>query len=142
MNATLIDQPALRLIVAPPKSFPDGVPGAFSELEKPLESLRGRKFYGLAYTTSEPMEYLAGLVPADAEEETRFAMLGFSIKDVPGGPCARVKIVDWRSKLDQLAPMFREMISEYGYDSTRPQMEFYRSLKELHLLLPVPPHSE
>jgi hypothetical protein len=30
------------------------------------------------------------------------------------------------------------MIGQFGIDTSRPQMEYYRSLSELHLLLPVP----
>ena len=69
MKATLIDQPPLRLILSRSESFSDGVPAAFDELEGQLETLRGRRFYGLACTASEPMEYFAGLVPLDVGEE-------------------------------------------------------------------------
>tara|TARA_Y100001934_G_scaffold91447_2_gene113129 strand:+ start:401 stop:694 length:294 start_codon:yes stop_codon:yes gene_type:complete len=87
--AVLIHQGALRLIGTKPKSFPDGVSGAFDFLE-----------------------------------EQRFIDLGCEIRRVAAGACARVKIRDWRSKLDQPGPTFGALIDEYGYDSSRPQMEF------------------
>jgi hypothetical protein len=49
-----------------------------------------------------------------------------------------VKLHDWSSKTDQIGSTIGAMIGVYGIDPSRPQMEFYRSLSELHLLLPIP----
>lgn len=138
MKATIIDQPALRLITAKSECFPEGNRAAMSSLESHLESLSGRRFYGLAYESADRMDYYAGLVPGDDIEERKFAELGFSIMEIDGGACARVKLLDWSSKIDQIGPTFSAMIGEHGIDPSRPQMEFYRSMSELHLLLPVP----
>lgn len=138
MKATIIQQPALRLISAKSKNFPEGNSEAMSSIESHLKSLRGRKFYGLAYEKDSGMDYYAGLLPDNDIEERRFAELGFPTMEVEGGICARVKLLDWSLKIDQIGPTFGAMIDEYGIDSSRPQMEFYRSLSELHLLLPVP----
>lgn len=137
MKASLIQQPALRLMTAKSASFPEGNRAAFESIEVHLRSLKGRKFCGLVYETNKGMEYLAGLVPDSEIEERKFAALGFEITEVPGGPCARMKLVDWRSKTEQIGPCFGAMIQEFGIDPSRPQMEYYRSLSELHLLLPV-----
>ncbi len=50
----------------------------------------------------------------------------------------RIKMLDWISQTDQIGSHFGAMIRQYGVDPSRPQMEYYRSLSELHLLLPVP----
>ncbi|MES2597227.1 MAG: hypothetical protein V4662_17905 [Verrucomicrobiota bacterium] len=47
-------------------------------------------------------------------------------------------MLDWISQTDQIGSHFGAMIRQYGVDPSRPQMEYYRSLSELHLLLPVP----
>lgn len=138
MNATLITQPALRLITAKSAHFPEGNRDAFAALESHLKSLKGRKFYGLVYKTAEGMDYHAGLVPDNEIEERRFTALGFPITEIAGGSCARMKLLDWTSKTDQIGPSFGAMIGQFGIDPSRPQMEYYRSLSELHLLLPVP----
>ena len=138
MKATIIEQPSLRLIAAKSKSFPDGNSAAMNAIESRLETLQGRKMYGLVYETAEGIDYYAGLVPEDKAEEKMFSELGFNILEIEGGACARVKLLDWSSKIDQIGPTFGAMIGEYGVDASRPQMEFYRSLKELHLLLPLP----
>ncbi|WP_395738194.1 hypothetical protein [Prosthecobacter sp.] len=138
MTATIIQQPALRLITARSAKFPEGNRAAFRALEAHLKSLKGRKFYGLVYETETGLDYHAGLVPDNEIEERRFAALGFPITEIAAGPCARVKMLDWSSKTDQIGPSFGAMIQQHGIDPSRPQMEYYRSFTELHLLLPVP----
>ena len=138
MKATIIDQPALRLISSKSKEFPEGNRAAFESIESHLRTLKGRKFYGLVFESKTGMDYHAGLVPRDEIEERKFSELGFPILEIKGGPCARIKLHDWESKIDQIGPTMGAMIAKYGIDSTRPQIEFYRSMTELHLLLPVP----
>ncbi|MDP1587095.1 MAG: hypothetical protein Q8M07_05100 [Prosthecobacter sp.] len=138
MNATIIQQPKLRLITKKSVKFPEGNRDAFSAIESQLKTLKGRRFYGLVFERDEGMEYFAGLVPDSVIEESRFTELGFPITEVEGGACARIKLLNWTSKTDQIGPSFGAMIDQFGIDTSRPQMEYYRSLSELHLLLPVP----
>lgn len=138
MNATIVTQPKLRLITSRSAKFPEGNRAAFRSLESHLKSLKGRKFYGLVYGTGDSMDYYAGLLPDNEIEERRFADLGFPIIGIEGGRCARMKLLDWTSKTDQIGPLIGAMIEQFGIDPSRPQMEYYRSLSELHLLLPIP----
>ena len=140
MKVTIIQQPHLRLIVAKSEKFPEGNRQAFGSIESHLGTLKGRRFYGLVFPSGggEGLDYFAGLIPRDENEEEKFIALGFAIREVAGGPCARVKLLDWASKTEQIGPTFGKLIEDYGIDPSRPQMEFYRSLTELHLLLPVP----
>ncbi len=142
MKATVIYQSSLRLITAKSMSFPDGNGEAFDSLESRLKSLRGRRFYGLVYESQGGIEYYAGLVSENEIEEQKFAELGFDVMEIEGGDCVRVKLRDWSSKTDQIGSTFVAMIDEYGFDRTRPQMEFYRSSYELHLLVPVSSRSQ
>ena len=137
MNATLIQHPKLRLITARSAKFPEGNREAFRAIEEHLKTLKGRRFYGLVYASDEGMEYHAGLVPDSEIEERRFTALGFPITEIEGGACARMKLLDWTSKTDQIGPSFGAMIRQYGIHPARPQMEYYRSMSELHLLLPI-----
>ena len=140
-KATIIFQPALRLITSRSRQFPEGNRAAFLDLESRLETLQGRKFYGLVWESKDSLDYFAGLVPASSEEESRFQAEGFEVTEIAPGPCARFKLRDWISKTDQIGSIMGALISEFGYDSSRPQLEFYRSQRELHLLLPVPHES-
>lgn len=138
MNISLVRQPRLRLITAKSASFPEGNRAAFAAIEAHLKSLRSRKFYGLVYESEAGMEYFAGLVPDNEIEERRFAALGFPIIEIEAGRCARTKLLDWMRHTDEIGPSFGAMIEKHGVDPSRPQMEYYRSMSELHLLLPVP----
>jgi hypothetical protein len=138
MKATIIERPLLRLITSKSKSFPEGNREAMDAIESRLETLKGRKMYGLAYETARGMDYYAGLVPKGEAEERKFSELGFGILEIEVGACARVKLRDWSSRIDQIGPTFGAMIEEYGIDPSKPQIEYYRSQTELHLLLPLP----
>lgn len=133
MASSIIQQSPLRLITVKERSFPDGIRGAWQEIESKRE-MKGRKAYGLICTTEAGMEYYAGLV-SDGELEER--VTGLPVVEVPGGPCARIKLENWKDKLEQIGALFAQMAEEHEVDPSRPAMEFYRGFAELHLLLPV-----
>ncbi|MHB1079057.1 MAG: hypothetical protein ACYC67_06625 [Prosthecobacter sp.] len=133
MTSSIIQQPPLRLITVKSRTFPDGIRAAWQEIES-KRAMKGRKSYGLICRTESGMEYFAGLV-SDGELEER--MTGLPVMEVAGGPCARIKLENWRSKLDQIGGLFAQMAEEHEVDPSRPAMEFYRGFAELHLLLPV-----
>lgn len=133
MKSTIIQQPPLRLITVKAPSFPEGISAAWEEIES-KRTIKGRKSYGLIYSTESGMEYHAGLV-SDGELEER--VTGLPVIEVTGGPCARIKLENWNEKKDQIGPAFAQMAAEHEVDASRPAMEFYRSFSELHLLLPV-----
>ncbi|OYW77637.1 MAG: hypothetical protein B7Z37_03545 [Verrucomicrobia bacterium 12-59-8] len=133
MKSTVIQLVPLRLITVKARSFPDGIRGAWQEIES-KRAMKGRKAYGLICATEAGMEYYAGLV-SDGELEER--VTGLPVIEVAGGPCARIKLENWNQKLDQIGALFAQMAEEHEVDSSRPAMEFYRGFAELHLLLPV-----
>lgn len=133
MASSIIQQAPLRLIAVKARSFPDGIRASWQKIEA-KRAMKGRKAYGLIYTTEAGMEYHAGLV-SDGELEER--VTGLPVIEVPGGPCARIKLENWRQKTEQIGGLFAQMAAEHEVDSSRPAMEFYRGFTELHLLLPV-----
>lgn len=129
MKSVIIKQAPLRLITVKAKSFPEGIRGAWQEIEA-KRKIKGRKAYGLIFED----EYFAGLV-SDGELEER--VTGLPVIEVAGGKCVRVKLEDWQKNTAQIGPLFAQMAGEHEVDPSRPAMEFYRSFTELHLLLPV-----
>jgi hypothetical protein len=109
---------------------PAGAKQAFDRLESCLINLRGRKFYG----TFQAGEYRACVA---LQPEDRPSDFGLSTWIIPGGRYARKKVKDWNEKISQFGEMFDAMAEEYAADPNRPSIEFYRSQRELHLLLPV-----
>ena len=108
----------------------EGVMGAFQELERRLQSLKGRKFYGT---------YLGGVYRACValKDDDNPAELGLKTWVVPGGEFARRKLENYTEKIPEIGQTFQAMIDETLWDAARPSIEFYRSHKELILYLPT-----
>jgi predicted transcriptional regulator YdeE len=130
-----VDLPQLRLIVVRAVADDgDAIKAAWQQLEAPIASLRGRRFYGVFYETGDQQGYYAGLEPQD-EAET--ASLGFPLLSVPAGKYVRVTIKDWPARIGEIPRFVDKLQQEFETDRARPTIEFYRSQTELHLLVPL-----
>lgn len=107
---------------------------AFLKLESKLPSLRGRRFYGVLEGEPENGIYRACV---KLELNDRPGKMGLKAWSIPGGKYARAKIKDWEAYVNEIAPTFKKMSELYAVDNSRPTIEFYRSQKELLLLLPI-----
>jgi len=105
-------------------------PVAFEQLEAKLASLKGRKFYGVILGD----EYRA-CVAMDGNSET--SSLPFSKWTIPAGKYVRRKIPNWEENIDLIGRSFDELCQRPDFDITRPLIEYYRSRKELLLMVPV-----
>jgi hypothetical protein len=114
----------------------DGPEGAMHRLEAKLPSLKGRKFYGAFQLLPGGEEYFACVErhPGDDPEG-----MGLDAGTVPGGLYVRRKVFDWLRVIDEgrLGSIFQDLVRSHPVDPTRPHLEFYRSMSELHLLVPV-----
>ena len=113
-----------------------GPPEAMQRLESKLTSLKGRKFYGTFRLLPDGEEYFACVERAPEDDP---ATMGLELGTIPGGLYVRRRIYDWESEIaaGRLGSIFEEMVAYYPVDRTRPDVEFYRSMTELHLLVPV-----
>lgn len=111
-----------------------GAKKAFDKLETKLSTLKKRRFYGVLIGKPDSGEYRAcvEIIPSDNPEST-----GLETWTIPGGKYEQQKLWDWESKLDQIGKITEQIIKEYGIDSSRPTIEYYCSLKELRLLIPI-----
>ncbi len=133
-NVSLVDLPDIRLVVCRAEVFPEDIKGAWQRLESKLDSLKGRKFYGLTYVEESGLAYYAALEPLDDAE---VVALGYPTRVLKGGKYARVKLPDWEQHADEIAPIFEELMERYHKDPQGPSVEFYRSQAELLLMIPV-----
>jgi hypothetical protein len=131
-----VDRPEIQVLRVRANLAGKGPSEAFRQLESKLASLRGRHFYGTIRILPEGMEYFACVERARGEDP---AGMGLDAGIIPGGLYVRRKIFDWESVISsgKLPAIVREMIEEYRLDRSRPELEFYRSKSELHLLIPV-----
>jgi hypothetical protein len=127
MLVTLEDVKVM-FVVSP--SGPQGAGEAFDRLEARLQSLKGRKFYG----TMLNGEYRACVA---LEGQASPAAVGLETWTIPGGVYARRKLERWLERLPEIGQIFSALAAEHPRDPTRPNIEFYRSQKELLLFMPV-----
>lgn len=107
---------------------------AFKKLESTLSTLRGRRFYGLVFGTPPHDIYWAAVAYLDTDNLTQeFLKIGV----IPGGKYAQEKIKDWNSDILIIGKTFQRLSKQYTVDSSRPSVEFYRSMKEMLVLLPI-----
>ena len=109
---------------------------AMQRLEAKLPILKGRKFYGVFRLLPEGEEYFACVERTSSDDP---AAMGVETGTIPGGLYARRKVMDWERVIAEgrLGELFQEMIRNCPVDPDRPEIEYYRSRTELHLLLPV-----
>jgi len=109
---------------------------AMHRLESKLASLKGRRFYGTFRLLPEGEEYFACVEKLATDDP---ASMGLEVGVIPGGLYARRKVFEWEKVIaaGQLGPIFQSMVAEHPVDQSRPDIEYYRSMQELHLLVPV-----
>jgi len=106
-------------------------PEAFRRLESKLSSLQGRKFYGVVFAGCA---YRACVAIAESDDPSS---LPFPTWVIPGGRYARRKIQNWEEHIDLIGPAFQSLRQENEIDPDRPDIEFYRSQRELLVMVPV-----
>lgn len=129
---TILNIDLIPMMYVEAEGGPVGARSAFHALEHKFGSLRGRKFYGLIY--DEGRKYLAC---AALVSETEPKILGLPVITLSGGKYVRVRLEDWSDKLGDIFPTFQGLAKRYAEDTARPRVEFYRSQKELFLMLPI-----
>ena len=122
----------IRVMYVEAKEGLSGVSEAWSELESRLPNLKKRKFYGTYH--SKDKVYRACVAISDEEEPKALALPAWTI---PGGKYAREKVIDYSSRVEIIGETFESMAKEYKSDPNRPSIEFYRSQREVILLLPI-----
>lgn len=109
-----------------------GARGAWEKLEAKLGDLKGRKFYGLFF--EDRGEYRVCVAMREDDDPNA---LGLKVGIIPGGKYAESKIADWSERIKDIGLTFDAMAAEHEVDQSRPSIEFYRSHRELILLLPI-----
>jgi hypothetical protein len=115
-----------------------GPKAAFAALESKLPTLKGRRFFGTIRMLDDGEEYYACVEKLPAEDP---AALGLEAGTIPGGRYVRRRVWDWESVVaaGKMKETSEEFARGYALDPDRPSIEFYRSMKELHILLPLAP---
>lgn len=111
---------------------PNGIKGIFHELETRVGNLQGKKFYGAVLCEGDKLLYKACV-----KKEPGMNIPGTAEYIIPPGKYARTVMKDWPGKIPMIKDTFMEMMKQHEPDHSRPQVEYYKSEKELILLQPV-----
>ncbi len=112
------------------KPIAEQAPKAFKELEAKLPSLKGRKFYGVVLGD----EYRA-CVAIDPNDDP--LSLPHPTWTLPGGRYVRRSLPNWEDNVHLIGPTFETLCRRSDFDPSRPCIEYYRSQKELLVMVPV-----
>ncbi|HKV45750.1 MAG TPA: hypothetical protein VJT32_13920 [bacterium] len=126
----LPDTPVMFVAGQAGKSIAEQAPRAFEALEAKLLSLKGRRFYGVVLGD----EYRA-CVAIDPGDDP--SSLPHPTWTLPGGKYVRRRILDWEQHLGLIGPTIQALLRRPDVDTSRPCLEFYRSQKELLVMVPV-----
>ncbi|NJM96845.1 MAG: hypothetical protein HC800_06335 [Phormidesmis sp. RL_2_1] len=125
---------AIKVVFVESANGPEGAGEAFKKLESRFPSLKGRKLYGtFQYSNASYRACLA--LEADDDPD----LLALETWIIPGGKYAGEKIENWSERLGEIPQVFSALSQNYQsrVDPERPRIEFYKSQKELLLLLPI-----
>jgi hypothetical protein len=131
-DAVVTLQATTVMYVAGEKGRPitEQAPLAMAALEAKLPSFKGRKFYGVAL--GDEYRTCATIVAADDANA-----LPHPTWTLPGGRHVRRRILDYERNLHLIGPTIEELRRRADADPSRPAIEFYRSQRELLVMVPV-----
>ena len=128
MKITLED---ISVMYAVSENGPMGAAAVFKKIEDAINwELKGRKFYGVMQNG----EYKACVSKIYSDDPNK---LGLLTTTIPGGKYARTKIADWEKHVEEISSTFDKLRKDHTIDTSRPDIEFYRSQKELFLFVPI-----
>jgi len=135
---TIVERPTIEVLRVRADMKGKCPRAAFDALESKLSTLKGRKFYGAIWMRDGGEEYYACVERLPTEDPVALALESATL---PGGRYVRRRVWDWESVVvaGKMKEVSEEFAQGYSLDPERPSLEFYRSMKELHILLPLAP---
>jgi hypothetical protein len=132
MAVHLVVRPEVPVMYVESAAGLAGAAEAFRQLEARLPGLKRRKFYGTFQPPDGPYRACVAREPDDDPPA-----MGLATWTIPGGKYGRGKLANWEEHIPEIGRTFQRMALECERDPNRPSVEFYRSQRELELLLPV-----
>jgi hypothetical protein len=130
---TLVDRNDVSVMLRWVQDEVPAIRQAWSEVERALGSLRGRKFYGAF--DPDRKQYAVCVALREGDDPSA---LGLEAGSLPGGKYARVRLKgEPPAVYDLIPPTMERLAARRDRDPHRPQLEFYRRRDEIDLLMPV-----
>lgn len=126
--------PEIKVMYVVSEDGAAGARNAFDKLESNLPTLKGRKFYGVIFGIPPEDKYWASV---ELNESDKPDGISYIVGIIPGGKYARERINNWNENLNLIGEAFKQLSQKYEVDPSRPAIEFYRSMKDMLVRLPI-----
>ena len=130
----IVDLPEIKIMYVVSKNGVVGSSQAFNKLESYLPTLKGRKFYGLVFGVPPNDTYWASVALIDLDNPEKE---GMQIGAIPAGKYVQERINNWNNNTSLIGQTFQKISKQYTIDSSRPSIEFYRSMRDMLIRLPI-----
>jgi len=124
----------LKLMYIEAETFPDGIKDSWDKLEKALDTIKERKFYGISKCIGKNIIYRACVIPIDDNEPKR---LGLETLTIPSNSYATKKLMNWSSQIPMFGTIFDELFSKHNTNKDLYALEYYKSADEAILMVPL-----
>ncbi len=130
----IVDLQEISIMYVESSSGVKGSEEAFRKLESKLLTLKGRKFFGLVFGIPPKDTYWACVALINSDNPPK---IGLKTEVIPGGKYVQERINNWNNNLALIGKTFQKLASQYDIDTSRPSVEFYRSMRDMLVRLPV-----
>jgi hypothetical protein len=136
MIDSYVERPEIQVLRVLADMKGGGPAEAMQKLESRLPSIKGRRFYGAFRVLPEGEEYYACVERVASDDPVAMRL---DEGRIPGGLYIRRKVLEWSKVIAEgkLPSVSHDMVRHYEVDRSRPELEYYRSMTELHILIPV-----
>jgi hypothetical protein len=133
VTATPVERDELDVMFIHTQDEPVAIQRGWERLEA-LVGLRGRKFFGAFYPSTQ--EYRVCVQVREGDDPAAF---GLESGTLAGGRYLRVRLLgEPPGVYERIGPTLEALEQRTRPDTTRPNIEFYRSRAEIDLLVPIP----
>lgn len=119
--------------------FPEEFQSTYSSVSDKMHDTTNRKLFGMLYFDKEPLNYSICIEQMKKDNPSKH---GFESVIVPGGNYIKTSLINWEQKLENLQQVFIELKNKYLLDDQRPQIEEFKSKRELIIYFPIKKREE
>jgi len=130
----IAELPSIKVMYVVSQKGVSGAQSAFNVLESKLPTLKGRKFYGAVFGIPPNEEYWACIELASGDVPETW---GFKTGTIPGGKYEQERINNWNDNMNLIGEAFERLSKDNTVDRSRPQIEFYRSMRDMLVRVPI-----
>ncbi len=127
----------IKLICVPAKSFPDGVMEAFKNLEKIVDTKKGRGLFGISYPGADGnIIYKAAAVELSEDEAEKLGCESFTILK---GTYNNIVVHDFMNNIQNIGKAFDEILKDPIIDPNGCCVEMYINDKDVRCMVRLDP---